>query len=436
MTCSFCYGILTKDQEILDAVSKEIEYQFLYPGEEGIKPDHSFYQHGTRWYSGGYGRSFLTCVTPMICGFLSAEMPFSEKALEVFLGQFLDGARYFTHHGYYDYHAVGRELSRKNALWVGEIQTAVEVLCTLPALPRLDEMQAFREELNGKMPEDTTRFYPFISHLTHRHGDLYFGITGINQGEMGAEHCNGEGVLCYHMTYGTRTAYMGTGKEYFNLDPLFDYAHVPGTTAFDETDEELRKRDPRWSGKICQDRCLAAETDEEGGIVTQTVRHDGISYISTFALENGMLVALGTAIENTTGKPLHTTIDQCFSENVEIVSDTLAHAGCFSYHILEGEGCFAYETKQGDRCRNSLESPSAPVEGKVFLAKIQNVQDQYAYAITPRNKANSAEILANLPTFQAVRMPSGKIYLACHTRKTFTYNGKTVMGNPVECYIF
>lgn len=437
MTTSFTYALLTEDKEILKNVKREIAYQFLRPASEGINPDHSFYQHGTRWYSGGYGRSFLVCVTPMICAFLSASVPFSKKALDLFLSQFLDGARHFTHRGYYDFHAVGRELSRKDALHVGEIKTAVKALTLVPNLPRKEEMLAFLSEMEGKKaPKMHTVFFPYISHLSHKYKGCYFGITGMNQGEMGAEHCNGEGVLCYHMTYGSKTCFMGTGKEYSNIDPLFDYAYVPGTTTFDETDDELLARDPKWTGKVCWDRRLACATTKRGGILTQRVEHDGISYISTFVVENGTLVALGTNIENTTGKPLHTTIDQAFAQNTDIQSPTLAHSGKFSYHILSGKGHFAVTHRTGNTQRNNRESLPKAREGDVFLAAIEDVTDQYAYAITLRNTPNSAEILQNLPSFQAVRMPSGKIYVANYTLQTLAFNGKTVKCFPMGCYIF
>ena len=436
MTTSFVYGLLTMDDEVIDIVRHEVECMFLRPAGEGINPDHSFYQHGTRWYSGGYGRSFVTSIVPMVYAFLSAGVDFSPEALDLLLSQLLDGARHFTHRGYYDYHAVGRELSRENALHVGGLQSAVEWLAKLPALPRHDELCAFLAEMKGEAsPPNHTIFYPYISHLSHQYDGRYYGITGINQGQLGAEHCNGEGVLCYNMTYGSRTCYQGTGVEYHNIDPVFDYAYVPGTTTYYETDGEFYQRDRSWTNRLCEVVCLSAQTWAEGGILTQQVIHDDISLLSTFVVDRGVLVALGTDIQNGSQKQIHTTIDQAFAQEAEIVSERLAHSGLFSYHALSGAAHFTITHKTGSTQRNNLERAPEKREGDVFCATLEDVKESYAYAITPRNTPLVCDILENTPTLQAVRMPSGKIYVACHTDGTFEVDGATYEGKAGACYI-
>ena len=61
------HAILIEDGALLcqavERAAKELE--IARDGQEGIPPDGSFYQHGPRLYSGGYGRSFADEISQM-----------------------------------------------------------------------------------------------------------------------------------------------------------------------------------------------------------------------------------------------------------------------------------------------------------------------------------------------------------------------------------
>lgn len=443
---SMQYALVAEDLETLNVSHYELDRVLTDPRGEGVNPDHSFHQHGTRWYSGGYGRSFLINITPMLYVFYGGGYTFDPVGIDKFIGQLLEGARWFTHRGYYDYHAVGRELTRLGGLYIGLVPT-VKLLLRIPQLPRLEQLQVFLQEIQN-LPGTTddlqkTVFYPYISHLSHKYDGIYFGITCLNKGQQGAESCNREGVLCYNMSYGSRTCFMGTGKEYFDIDPIFDYACVPGTTTFYETEEELLTRDNHWGWippnphNLCDRECAFSLVKGNTAVLSQQVIHDEISWDVTYFVCNGTLMVLGTNLKNGSGKELYTTIDQCFAVDVVQEAENCASCGCLTYHKLpDGNGVsFRVEHRHGTTQKNNLTAVPQPREGDVFMATIPNVKEGYAYAVTKRGKALDGTILQNTPQLQAVAFEDGTVCVAFHQAGTFTHQGKTIQGSAKTAYI-
>lgn len=59
------HAMWQEDEELLKIASARVAEEIKY-SHEGIQPDGAFCQHGHRWYSGGYGRSFAYELTPII----------------------------------------------------------------------------------------------------------------------------------------------------------------------------------------------------------------------------------------------------------------------------------------------------------------------------------------------------------------------------------
>ena len=106
------HALIKQDVQLLEKAVRWAETALAYE-EEGIQEDGAFRQHGPRWYSGGYGRSFLLEMLPFYLCLEGTSFCFAEEKTRILLTHFLDGLPHMQHRGYFDYGAVGRELARE-----------------------------------------------------------------------------------------------------------------------------------------------------------------------------------------------------------------------------------------------------------------------------------------------------------------------------------
>ena len=450
MNTTFMYALYTENEEVLKLVHYEMDMLISNPkGDEGMNPDHSFYQHKRRWYSGGYCNPFLENASHLIHYLLKGDYLFSEKGISNMIGQYLECWRYIMMNGRMDFNARGRFIAKKTSTAKSkEGNKTVNLLINTPHIPRKEELKAFIEETtaddvyNPNSPIKKTVYFPYVSHLSHIFGGNYFGITCINKNQLGAEHCNKEAVLCYNMSYGTRNCFMASGKEYLNIHVIWDYSAVPGTTSYYETDEELLARDDSWAQvyrETERDICFA-EVKDNSAIVTQEVNHDGISLYATYFAKEGTLVVLGSDIKNESGKEIYTTIDQCYATDVDIHEKNSASCGGFTYYNLNesDEITFKVEHRKMKSGRNDLSVIDTryefEIEGDVFQPTLKH-KDTYAYAGTGRGRAHGARVLFNDERVQGVEFHDGEIHLAFHDNATVQVNSRSFTGEKNKLYI-
>lgn len=423
------HALLTHDAALLVRAAGRVA-QEMSVGAEGIRADGAFCQHGNRWYSGGYGVSFTFDMAQLVYLFSGSELAFPTERVEVLLLHVLDGQRRMGYRGYLDYNSVGREISRPGALKKRELAFGVSLLARTEGIPRREELCRFRDELTRGIADtsaDGTVFYPSISFLSHRACGRYIGVRGLTAGQLDAEVCNSEGVLCVNMSYGSRVCMMAQGDEYYDINPVWDYARVPGTTAREESDARLSAR-TRWSERSLPNDRTGSAVGTGCGVLHEVAEHDGITAYTAFFVFDGCLAALGAGIRDVReGEklPLAVTVDQAWTRDATPDGD-YAPAGRLSPEgmvLPDGEGAvpsngaFSYcnlddttrlvtrhGIRRGSWHRNSLERPDAPVQGDVFLVTVpvERQDATYAYSVVPRGGDARVRVLSNTPACQAV----------------------------------
>lgn len=441
------HALLAGDDALLADAAGRLARAMEDP-REGIQPDGAFYQHGPRLYSGGYGVSFTFNFAQLIYLFDGTRYAFPNRSLERFLRHVLDGQRRMMQHGYFDPNAVGRELTRRGALRPVQLLAALRLLSRVRDLPRRDELIAFLADAEGRAvgaPAGAeTAYFPSVSLLTHHAGGVYYGVKCLAPGQYDAEICNSEGELCYNMSYGTRLCLMRRGDEYFDLCPIFDWAHLPGTVAREETDAELLAHRDWWkrplpNGHVGGRACGAR------GIVFEKPEHDGISLFASYFVFDGHLCALGAGLRDekagsADGKPLTVTLDQCRPVCPERSSDgRVISNGGFTYRV-HGDGpapVAGVRHCTGSWKRNSFEEDYAPVEGDVFLAflPLPCSTDGYAFTVSPRGEDDGVTVLSNTAACQAIRLCDGTVMAVFHEDGALETDGGTIRGTAGECVI-
>jgi len=426
------YALLTDDEDMLKRASRLVGETTDF-AEEGIQPDGGFCMHGPRWYSGGYGASFTYDVAQLVYLLDGTSYQLTNEQISKFLLHVLDGQRLMMFKGYFDYNGVGRELSRPNGIVKRNIAYGVHLLAQMKVLPRLDEIKQFDEECQKHLALfEATRYYPSISYLCHRKNGLYFGIKCHNAKQWDAEQCNSEGVLCYNMTYGTRTCFMESGKEYKDIAPFWDYAHIPATTARLESDDELINRTKWWELPLPNDKTKGIARGDIG-ILREDAEHDGIKVKTAYFAFDGCLVALGADIfdEKNEGS-ITTTVEQSFSDSFEVISEGSCYANsAFRYTNLEDTVLIVKNSAvEGSWHRNSREMKDEKLVGEIFLAYIPYTSDHgtYAYCVSARDKSAAVEVVKNDGVCQAIAVKcenEGYLLVASRESSAVEYKGKT-----------
>lgn len=419
MSTTVKHAILTENAELLTSALRRTEEELVI-AREGIQEDGSFFQHGRRLYSGGYGRSFAYEMAQLIYALNGTEYAINEKKCDFFLTHILDGLRYMTCGNALDCASVGREINRISGLRPGILKMALELLTKVDGINRRDELCSYLGEMNGTSEFIGTKYFPQPKMLCHHIPGLYVGVKNLDGETFDAEICNSEGLLMFNMSYGTHCCIMRSGEEHADLLPVFDCARIPGTTSRYETDSQLESHDRKWNClplPAAPDKGYALSGGLRSGgraAMYELAQHDGVTaLVSCFACEDGVIF-LGTDIRCTERpETLFTTLDQCrLFGKAELHGDTVIHNG-IRYTRLEGpELKTESETRIGSWRRHNSALSDARVVDSTFTVWMEHPAGEtghYAYAVTPSDVIPDVTVIRNDTSEQSVRLGDGSV---------------------------
>lgn len=179
MSTTVKHAILTENAELLTSALRRTEEELVI-AREGIQEDGSFFQHGRRLYSGGYGRSFAYEMAQLIYALNCTEYAINEKKCDFFLTHILDGLRYMTCGNALDCASVGREINRISGLRPGILKMALELLTKVDGINRRDELCSYLGEMNGTSEFIGTKYFPQPKMLCHHIPGLYVGVKNLD----------------------------------------------------------------------------------------------------------------------------------------------------------------------------------------------------------------------------------------------------------------
>ncbi|MBR4889515.1 MAG: hypothetical protein IKU17_10255 [Clostridia bacterium] len=428
------HAVLTNDSAWVQKAVERAGQEICIGEAEGLQNDGSFFQHGPRLYSGGYGRSYAYDVAQLAFVLQGTEYQYSEEKLNIFLVHILDGLRHMSQHDSLDWNVIGREMARLKAMKAGILKAAVE-LCTKNAdMPRQEELQGYLACMNGAAQPDATKYFPTAALLCHHTNGIYVGAKFHNDKIWDAEICNSEAELNYNMSYGTHTCIMRDGEEYVDISTVWDYARIPGTTSRTENDEQLLAHRDWW--------CLPLPSAHYGGmqegsraVIYELAQHDGVNaYVSGFAFEGGY-VAMGTGIEIVDGRKeaLVTTVDQCLQRGeVAVEGDSVVHNGIRYTGLAETKIDVEAKEQIGSWQRNNFAEPDTQISENVVTLTVthpENKISQYAYLISAADQpAPKVTVLCNDCEVQAIGLEDGTVMAVFHHDCALVFKNKVISG--------
>jgi hypothetical protein len=338
---------------------------------------------------------------------------------------------------------MGREYGRWFGMSISGFVQSLRKFEKSAGFPRVDEIKDFADRIEGgRQQEKSIVYFDKAKFLTLRTGDMYLSFKGSAPELLGAEICTNENYLAINLTYGTACCFLKKGDEYLNIGPLWDYSAIPGTTSRYETDAEIRSfPDFTWN-KIVTDDFGGEKIGDDLAVCFVGSEHYGVnSMVTAFALPFGM-VFLGAELREKEGKPIHTTVNQCFLRGDVAINDMgheVIHDGVI-YRSLDKYTTFrcAANHRHVDHFRNSIEKAKVDLEGDLLTVDIpvDPARPCYAYAVLPtEEKDNTVEVLRNDGVCQAIKLSDGRVVAVFHDNVEIELDGKTVIGKKNEIVV-
>lgn len=454
---------LTQNEADLKTAIDNVFNPVVYTTEEGFQHDNSYFQHGEQLYIGGYGDEILKGVTQVASYALGTQYQLDKEKVEL-LSKFMRETYYRTVRGQnMSFDVVGRSVSRPGLLNKRTTATYAKRMIDIDPT-HADEYKAIIARLNRKQPAD---YQVTASHTHYFRGDYSlhvrpqynFDVRLASTRTKKCEYGNKENLKTYFMSDGC-TNITQTGYEYFNIFPVWNWCHIPGTTA-----PQLEKvpMDPKAWGVLGTSTYAGGVSDSIYG-ATAYAYMDTNPEVNTGAKKSwyffdNEVVCLGAGIQSTSTYPVHTTVNQCFLKGGILIDkgdkeETLANGSHtlqapqwvlhdkIGYFFPQKEEVFLTAQTQSGRWYDINTSKSKKEEKMdVFTLSINHGVDpkdgSYAYIVVPGKtsaqemkayqKKNAIEILSNNPKIQAVRNTKLNVWMVTFFEAgTFTHKELSV----------
>ena len=444
-------AVLTNDETLLRATIDTARTELVVQpdGQDGMQLDHSYLFHHAQLYTCGYGRAFAADCAALIFILKQTEWQFSQEELTVLAKFIFSGIRYCVRNKHVDYLTFGREIVRPDALSANGIRHTLLLLQQVPEMPCRDVMQ---EQLASFSAEGYAlhgdKFFYNSGYYVSRTIKSHIGCRVTQPDMMLGESINGENALSANLCAGGATCIMVDGREYENIFPLWDFAHVPGTTAPIETDEQLLARLPEWHGRFAHNAYAGGISRNKYGIAYQDLDFGGVTGVTARFFVEGMMIALGAGITSQSGRRVTTTLNQCWQTGPIAAQADGLPAGCACqgrvlYASLDDQPLVIESAEKQANWSRIFKGLNRQAAGKVCTFYIDHGVDPqnaaYAYLVAPavaneHAAAKMADVRRNLvvlqndPFIQAIRYKE-HVYCVFHKpRKLSLFKGNVAFA--------
>ncbi len=336
-------GLLHDTPAELDPVRAAVETSATLndePLKDGIKPDHSFIQHGGQPYTGGYGSGYAADIATYLQLTDGTAYALAPDQQANAIDYVADGVAWTVFDGFFDPAVIGREITRpgKNAAAArnafvdlsfvtsprqAELRSAAKATVAVLGSGGIDVI-ALAEQLDA-LPEPAAmpsghRHYPFADHTVHRRDGFYASIKMLSTRTKSGELVNNEGKQGSRQSDG-HLYLVRAGDEYFGpkLWPAMDWSRLPGITV-------------EQNGNAANQDFGVGNTDFVGGtgdgqngvsaMVSQPLKTTLHAKKSWFFFDD-FIVFLGSDITDAASAPVETIVEQwpLSSQNAPLVAD-------------------------------------------------------------------------------------------------------------------
>jgi chondroitin AC lyase len=284
-------------------------------GGDGIQPDHSYHFHGNQLYEGDYGVTALVDPLQYASYSVGTSYAMSSSQEQILVDALLDGSQWFVYGQSLDFTASGRDASRTSFYNAGTSYISAINFALSVGTYRQTELQAFlnrqnsaasTHKANSSLGLTGNKVYPQSDIMIQQRPTYYESARVTSNRNVNPESINSENLKGLYMADGVNQI-MVTGQEYSNIEPVWNWRRLPGTTV----EQDTRSLQPGSADK--------GSTSYAGGVSDGTYGAEALNYKrfdisaqkSWFFFDNEE-VALGAAISApNAASEVDTTLNQC-----------------------------------------------------------------------------------------------------------------------------
>ena len=401
---------------------------------EAVQVDNSFYMHGRQFYSNGYGMSMFRDMSFWIYMLRETSYAFEQDVIDLMADYMIDGTSW-TIRGdimelYLGYRPYDYDVGYDNyaAEYIDPLKRMIE-----SDPDRADEYQAILDNIQGKNTVNgkNGNYYMwrsgYASHMRDGYGvnikmDSNQIIGGEWRGSWSGYDKDG-GQLIYWTSSAASTITVD-GGEYTNVYPTYDWAHCPGTTTAARIVQDYANAGRFTNGT---EHTIGVSNGKYGN-TAYDMNKKGTQVKKGYFFFDDEFVALGSGINSTEGVNIHTTLNQCEAEDVNVGGQSVAEGtkeqiyntnwlynGKVGYVFLENTDVVVSNSVQTNNPSlwDEAKKNETPATFTAYLDHgLKPSNDSYAYIVVPNTTAGAVSqyagntpvtVIANNEKVQAVR---------------------------------
>ena len=390
--------------------------------------------HGRQFYSNGYGMSMFRDMSFWIYMLRETSYAFEQDVIDLMADYMIDGTSW-TIRGdimelYLGYRPYDYDVGYDNyaAEYIDPLKRMIE-----SDPDRTDEYQAILDNIQGKNTANgkNGNYYMwrsgYASHMRDGYGvnikmDSNQIIGGEWRGSWSGYDKDG-GQLIYWTSSAASTITVD-GDEYTNVYPTYDWAHCPGTTTAARIVQDYANAGRFTNGT---EHTIGVSNGKYGN-TAYDMNKKGTQVKKGYFFFDDEFVALGSGINSTEGVNIHTTLNQCEAEDVNVGGQSVAEGtkeqiyntnwlynGKVGYVFLENTDVVVSNSVQTNNPSlwDEAKKNETPATFTAYLDHgLKPSNDSYAYIVVPNTTAGAVSqyagntpvtVIANNEKVQAVR---------------------------------
>jgi chondroitin AC lyase len=314
-------ALFLRNDDTLQMVINVMASEIKIANGRGLQPDMSFHHRvdnviSTLTYGTGYANAFAYWAVKIA----GTKFRFPDAAMKMLIDYYIDGiCQSMAFAMYPDPGAMNRDISRKGALAPSGSGLAENLRkASSYRSNELDEIiKARRGEKQLIASKD--RFFWHSEYFTQQRPGYFASVRmySSRQNNMEQPH-NEEGLKNHHYADGSNFI-TRTGKEYFDIFPVWDWMKIPGTTITQKPSV------PHWNelAKKGLTDFVGGVTDGKYGAAAFDLAcvHDSLKAHKSWFFFDNEYVCLGAGIHTDENFPVATTLNQCLL-NTEVIVKT------------------------------------------------------------------------------------------------------------------
>lgn len=312
-------ALYERDEEMLETAVAAMASQIQISTGQGIQADLGFHHRTDRVTSIlSYGTGYAGAFADWAVRLAGTRFAFPEAATHLLVDYYLDGICNAMVHGWYkDPGSINRSMSRKGSLKPISPELPEDLLRITDY--RRDELANIVNIRKGEQAPNLTsnRFFWHLEYQSHQRPGYFASVRMFSDRNHNMEFPHNEESLKHHHYADGANFLSQTGREYYDIFPVWDWQKIPGTTVVQKPDV------PGWREIVKE-----GKTDFVGGVSDGTYGaatfdfaspHDPLTAHKSWFFFDEAYVCLGAGIQSTADYPVATTLNQCLLNEAVVV---------------------------------------------------------------------------------------------------------------------